>query len=175
MLKERYDAIIEEISEVESLAELNALRSCSEDYAEPAFAPLFDAAVVRLTNKEEPKMDSAEVDLASKVADLLAQIESIRAGATTPPPVKPVVRGGKRYVLLKTEVDWSTKPQVHALMEVIKAHANVGDTMDEADIVAWCVANEHVLNTRQGGKRIWDYYKGDHAEGLVAHGNIRRV
>ena len=73
------------------------------------------------------------------------------------------------------EAEWSTKPQVHAILQILGAHAKPGDVLDEADIVKMMVENEHVLQTRQGGKRIWDYYKGDHAEGLMAHGNVERI
>jgi hypothetical protein len=72
-------------------------------------------------------------------------------------------------------VAWSTKPQVHAIARILEAHAKVGDVLDEAAIVEMMEANVKVLDTRQGGKRIWDYYKGNHAEGLTAHGNVEKV
>ena len=114
-------------------------------------------------------------DLEAKVAELLAQVEALKSGAKAKLPVQPVVRGSKRYKLLSDDVSWSTKPQVHAVMAILRAHANVGDVLDESTIVEAMVANERVLETRQGGKRIWDYYKGDHAEGLMAHGNVEKV
>ena len=51
----------------------------------------------------------------------------------------------------------------------------VGDVLDEATIVQACITNEHVLQTRQGGARIFAYYKGNHAEGLMMHGNLEVV
>jgi hypothetical protein len=60
-------------------------------------------------------------------------------------------------------------------MAILSAHVEVGDVLDESTIVEAMEANVAVLETRQGGKRIWDYYKGNHAEGLRAHGNVEVV
>jgi hypothetical protein len=188
MTKLRTDAIVEEIGEVADLRELKALwcfgQSEDNEYGDARFVPNFKTAVARLrqaapVEQKEIAVDTTTVGMTveERIADLVAQLAALRIGGAAKLPAKssPTPRGGRKYVLLKTDVQWSTKPQVHALMDIIVAHANVGETMDEADIVAWCVANEHVLNTCQGGKRIWDYYKGDHVEGLVAHGNIKKV
>ena len=118
-----------------------------------------------------PNVESLE----AKVAELLAQVEALKSGAKAKLPVQPVVRGSKRYKLLSDDVSWSTKPQVHAVMSILRAHVEVGGTLDESTIVEAMVANERVLETRQGGKRIWDYYKGNHAEGLRMHGNVEVV
>jgi hypothetical protein len=171
-------AIAEEIGEVQSLAELKALwcfgQQNNNEYGDAQFVPDFRAAVARLKNKEEVAMPKVE-DLEAKVVELLAQVEALKSGAKTNPPVQPVVRGSKRYKLLSDDVSWSTKPQVHAVMSILRAHANVGDVLDESTIVAAMEANVAVLETRQGGKRIWDYYKGNHVEGLRMHGNVEVV
>ena len=178
MLQERFDAIIEELSELNSMEELKALWCFGQvennEYGDAACVPDFKAAVARLRSKEEVAMLNVE-SLEAKVAELLAQVEALKSGAKAKPPVQPVVRGSKRYKLLSDDVSWSTKPQVHAVMAILRAHANVGDVLDESTIVEAMVANERVLETRQGGKRIWDYYIGTHCEGLMAHGNVERV
>ena len=178
MLQERSIGIIEEIGEVQSLAELKALWCFGQhednEYGDAQFVPDFKAAAARLRSKEEVAMLNVE-SLEAKVAELLAQVEALKSGAKAKPPVQPVVRGSKRYRLLSDDVSWSTKPQVHAVMSILRAHVEVGGTLDEATIVSAMVANEAVLETRQGGKRIWDYYKGMHAEGLRMHGNVEVV
>ena len=187
MTIERMQGIAEEIKGVETLSELKALycfgQSNNNEYADAQFVPDFKAAAARLRSKEEVAMPKTG-DLEAKVAELLAQVEALKSrtvndqnksGTTAQPPVKQVVRGGKRYRLLSTDVSWSTKPQVRALMEVLAAHVEVGGELSEDTIVEAMVANERVLETRQGGKRIWDYYKGTHCEGLMAHGNVERV
>ena len=161
MNNELLQAIAEEIGEVETMRELTALwcygQSANCGYGDASCVPHFKAAVARLRS-QPPVQGVAEVE--AKVA----KGESVKRAAY-----------GRKYRLLKKEVEWSTKPQVHAIMAIICAHAEVGDVLDEADVVRMMVENEAVLQTRQGGKRIWDYYKGDHAEGLLAHGNVEKI
>lgn len=90
-------------------------------------------------------------------------------------PQTPVYRSSKRYKLLKTDVEWTSKPQVLAIAAILEANMAIGDERDETDIVHMIEVNKVLLNTVQEAKRIWDYYKGDHAQGLEAHGNIERV
>lgn len=191
MLKTRFDAIAEEIAEVESLPELKALWCFGQvegnEYAGAECVGMFKVAVARLKQlyvkcaacgkqhkifskceKEEPVEDLQE-----KLTQLLKELEELKGPAVE--RIAPTMRIGKKYKLLRLEVAWSTKPQVHAIARILGAHAKVGDVLDETDIVRMMVANEGVLRTRQGGKRIWDYYKGDHNEGLTAHGNIEKV
>ena len=178
MTNERMEAIVDEIREVADLSELKALwcfgQHENNEYGDAQFVHDFKAAAARLRSKEEVAMLNVE-SLEAKVAELLAQVEALKSGAKAKLPVQPVVRGSKRYKLLSDDVSWSTKPQVHAVMAILRAHANVGDVLDESTIVEAMVANERVLETRQGGKRIWDYYKGNHAEGLRMHGNVEVV
>ena len=178
MTNERMEGIVDEIREVADLSELKALWCFGQhednEYGDAQFVPDFKAAAARLRSKEEVAMLNVE-SLEAKVAELLAQVEALKSGAKVDLPVQPVVRGSKRYKLLSDDVSWSTKPQVHAVMSILRAHVEVGGTLDESTIVEAMVANERVLETRQGGKRIWDYYKGNHAEGLRMHGNVEVV
>jgi hypothetical protein len=164
--------IAEEIKEVETLSELKALycfgQSNNNEYGDASIVPHFKAAAARLKNQKEEPM--------TKIQELEAQLAALKAqpAPALPVPLK-VARGLKKYRLLKTDVSWSTKPQVSALMAILSAHVEVGGTLDESTIVAAMEANVAVLGTRQGGKRIWDYYKGTHCEGLMAHGNVEVV
>jgi len=176
MTNERMQGIVEELAEVASMEELKALwcfgQHENNEYGDAQFVPDFRAAVARLRNTKEVPTN--------KVAELEAQIAALKAMLAPPtvqakPPVQPVARGSKKYRLLKTDVSWSTKRQVHAVMSILSAHVAVGEVIDEETIVRAMVANEAVLETRQGGKRIWDYYKGNHVEGLRAHGNVEVI
>ena len=179
MLQERMEAIVDEIGEIADLSELKALWCFGQhednEYGDAQFVPDFKAAAARLKNKQKEEVLMEMMSLEDRVAELLAQVEALKSGAITKPPVQPVVRGSKRYKLLSDDVSWSTKPQVHAVMSILRAHVEVGGTLDESTIVAAMEANVAVLETRQGGKRIWDYYKGNHAEGLRMHGNVEVV
>ena len=90
---------------------------------------------------------------------------------------KAVRRSYNRYRLLKTveELTWTTKPQILMTVRILQENFGVGVAVDEDDIVAAMIANEAALKTRQGGKRIWDYYKGVHMEGLMMHGVIEKA
>jgi len=169
MTSERLEAMAAEIGEITNLAELKALwcfgQSESNEYGDASIVPHFKAAVARLKDQKEEPM--------TKIQELEAQLAALKAQlAPTPPVPCKVVRGSKKYRLLKTDVSWSTKPQVAALMLILSAHVEVGGVLDESTIVEAMEANVGVLQTRQGGKRIWNYYKGSHAEGLMMHGNV---
>ena len=173
MLKERYNAILEEIDEAESGAELRAMvRHWDAEFPE-ASANATIMAKLRARESAMVEPTAVMVDPQDELKRLLAELQQIKGESK--PTMPPVQRATRKYRLLKTEVTWSTKPQVLAVMHIIAAHAKPGDVLDEADIVNMMVANEHVLNTKQGGKRIWDYYKGNHHEGLVAHGNFEKI
>ena len=175
-MDERTCGMVEELAEVASMEELKALwcfgQTESNEYGDAALVPHFKVAVARLKNAEVVPVTKIE-ELEAKVAELSAQIAAPKSDAPAKPPVQPVVRGSKKYRLLSTDVGWSTTPQVHALMAILGAHVEVGGTIAESDIVAAMEANVGVLATRQGGKRIWDYYKGK--EGLSMHGNVEVV
>lgn len=82
-----------------------------------------------------------------------------------------------RYRLMSDDVSWSTVPQVHALMAVLvkSLDLKVGDEFTNEQAVAAMTLNKEVLNTRQEPRRIWDYYKGNSNEGLMAHGVIVKL
>jgi hypothetical protein len=109
-----------------------------------------------------------------KIARLEARIAELEAKKTSEPKVA-VVRAENVYKIVKFETGWTKKPQVKAIIEILKKICNVGDEVPESKIVAAMIENEALLRTRQGGKRIWQYYKGDHSDGLTAHGNIAKV
>lgn len=114
---------------------------------------------------------SVETDAAARIRQLEAEVAELRAREE-----RVVVRGKTKYVLMKTDVSWTTVPQIHAIMSILQAHAKVGDVLDNADIVEMMEQNRAILsNTRQTGERIWSYYKGSHARGLEAHGNIKKL
>lgn len=148
--------IIEEIRECTTAGELRTLLE-----------------VLPTEMKDDPDVRAAA--MACTFEPQTAQEPELKAPAVQEVTMAVIQRGGRKYKLLKTDVAWTTKPQVHAIMAILHAHMAVGDTVDEADIVKMMVANEAVLRTRQGGKRIWDYYKGDHNQGLAAHGNVERI
>lgn len=167
MLQERLNNIREELLEVEHLPELKAIW-CHWEAEAPEVAN--DAECVLMLKSTISRL--------RLFCDLPSPQETVVEQAATPTQPKnkpPVVRGTRRYQLLDTEVRWTQKPQVHAIMQILGAHASPGDVLDEDDIVRMMEANVSILNTTQKPKRIFDYYKGDHNEGLTAHGNLRRV
>jgi hypothetical protein len=80
-----------------------------------------------------------------------------------------------KWVIKSLDVSWSTTPQVHAIAAILAAHVKVGDVVADEDVVAMMEANEDVLATRQGGRKIWNYYKGGSDKGLLTHGNLEKV
>lgn len=178
-MQEHMEAITEEILDCQDLKELKALwcfgQQNNNEYGDAQFVPDFRAAAVRLKNKQKEEVLMEMVSLEDRVAELLAQVEALKPGAKVGSPVQPVVRGSKRYRLLSTDVSWSTKPQVGAIAAILAAHAKIGDVLQEEHIIQMMEANVGVLQTRQGGKRVWKYYRGNHAEGLEMHGNIVEV
>ena len=174
MTTERFEGMVAEIGEVADLAELKALwcfgQSEINEYGDAGCVPHFKAAAARLRGQVE-ELPS----LRSKQQELESQLALLKARLAANIPLSPVARGIKKYKLLSTDVGWSTKPQVSALMAVLAAHVEVGGVLEESFIVEAMEANVGVLRTRQGGARIWNYYKGSHAEGLTMHGNVEVV
>lgn len=181
-LTERQEAIREDLKECESLGELKAMwchwnaeyPECVDD---PQLVLWVKSTLCRLRMQavpavEEMVVEEPKVSEIEQLQQLLSQLEQLKSAKPKPPVI---VATGRRYELLKTDVSWSTKPQVHAVMHILSAHLKPGDVVDEADIVRMMEANREVLETKQEAKRIWDYYKGNSNEGLMAHGNIRRV
>jgi hypothetical protein len=172
MLYERRTAIFEDIAEAESVPELDAMvRHWELEFPEAI------ANVEIMTAVENRKMSIPVPVAEDNQSILMGLLEQLQKLKTEQPTIEraQITRSSRKYKLLKTELDWTTKPQIHAVMRILSAHAKLGDVLDEGDIVEMMVANESVLNTRQGGKRVWNYYKGDHFEGLCAHGNIQKL
>ena len=165
MTNERFDAIVEELAEVASTRELMALLQFAKtdegaEYRDDALLPHFEAAVARLSGQVEDVVETAPTAVVAK----------------QPPVKRAATRGGRQYRLLSDDVSWATAPQIHGVMEILKAHVPVGGTISDEDAVAAMVANEEtVLKTRQGGEKIWRYYLGKHERGLMAHNNLEIV
>ena len=181
MNMERSIGIAEEIAETQSLGELKALHCFGQaennEYADASFVHDFKVAAKRLKGRAGEELLTAKQEVPTDVAALEAEVARLQAMLAPTPPTPPVkvVRGSKRYKLLSTDVSWSTKPQVGAIAAILAAHAKIGDVLQEEHIIQMMEANVGVLQTRQGGKRVWKYYRGNHAEGLEMHGNIVEV
>ena len=188
MRQERKQGIVEELAEVSSMSELKGLWAFgqveSNEYADAQFVPNFKATVARLRGKEEATMDVPVVEMTveQELAALRAEVAAMKAAAVAAPkveaasPVKESSRSGRKYRLLSDDLSWSTTPQVHGILAILKAHVPVGGVISDEDAVAAMVANEKtVLRTTQGGEKIWRYYVGKHERGLMAHGNLEIV
>jgi hypothetical protein len=137
-----------------------------------------DAEQEAETNVEAPaNVEQPTIDALIKAQDAMqAQLKAlIAASLKTATTKNKAARVDKKYKLLSTNVSWTNKPQVHALMAIISLTMEVGETVYESDILKNVIANEAVLNTVQGGKKIWNYYKGDTADGFIQHGNFEIV
>jgi len=184
-MSDRLAVIAEEIREVVDLAELKGLWAFGQreenEYASAECVGLFKDAVKSLRTREatEPTKETVVINEAMSVeeqlAAVMAELQALKSGKKTVAAAQVARKRSNKYRILNLEVGWSTTPQVHAVAAILAAHFKVGDVATEEDIVAAMVANERVLNTKQGGKRIWDYYKGKTDKGLELHGNIERV
>jgi hypothetical protein len=166
MLQERLNAIREELLEVEHLPELKAMwcnwQAEAEEVANDALCQL----MLRST------LSRLRLFVEQRVPEEMAPAAAPR------PASKPLAARGpssRKYVLLKKEVNWSSTPQVISIMQIIGAHANEGDVLEEDHILRMLEENKHVFKTRQPVRKVFAYYKGDWNGGLQAHGNIRRV
>ena len=168
LLLEVKKGILEEFEECESLQELHAMRDCSSQYQDPEVLEYYKQAEARLSNA--PAFKPQNYQLMETMERLNREIAKLKAQTSPPVP-----RSSRQYRILKLEVNWSTKPQVHAIMRILGAHAKPGDVLDEEHIVEMMERNVDVLATRQGGRKVWNYYKGDHPEGLLAHGNLEKL
>jgi len=178
MLDLRIESTVEDLSSVETVNELEAMLA---DEPESYSNHVEIEAAVQAT-RYRLALPPAELTplqlLERQVAALQAQIAGM-LGAAKPPvvqsPQPPVKRASRKYVLRSFDVKWSTKPQVHAIASILEANFKVDEVVAEDEIVSAMEANVAVLDTRQGGKKVWNYYKGDSADGLLAHGNIERA
>ena len=175
LLPERVRAVLEELNEVESLNELRRTWCHWESEApECAHDPVCMGALKRALHRPGLCRMSLRALEDEKFAP--KPVETPQAQPQSPQPARPPVQRVpgrvKYYKLLNTDVSWTGKPQVHALMQILSAHAQPGDILAETDIIAMMEANEALLNTCQGARRIWKYYRGKHMDGLELHGNI---
>ena len=173
----RLEATLEDLAEIPTLPELIATYAqwvedktgCDED---PRCLEAFNKAWERIESTKP-----TEKEVTDALERQLASLQAMLQPTTPVRPVEKVVRTfSRKYKVLDMEIRWTTKPQVLTIMDILKAHGvKVNDEIDEDAIVKMMVANEAALATKQGGKRIWDYYKGDHHQGLSMHGNIQKL
>lgn len=177
MENERMSSILSDISESLDAAELQAIAADLADDAENKQYLELDEVKEAIRMKTE-SFSSKPVEVAPvaeaeiTLEDALKQIASLRAQIAA--KVQPKLRRSKNYRLLKADVSWSTTPQVHAVARILQSVVPVGGVVSEEEIVAAMEANVALLDTCQGGKKIWDYYK-NRSFGLQAHGNIEVV
>ncbi len=185
--------LIAEYTEAESVEEVlfNTESNTERGLMCPELEAAHAAAMQRLSPAQVETLEHAEEvvmeqsDATQKIAALEAMIKDLQARLGSESPVKPSIQVTKpspkvrarnaRYRLVKKDVSWASQPQVHALMAIIGAHVGEGQVVLESDIVRMVQANKQVLNTVQPAERIWDYYKGGHERGLLAHGNLEVV
>ena len=178
MTNERVVGITEEILDCQDIKELKALHCFGQvennEYADAQFVQCFKSAAARLKNQVK---EEVELTLEQQFEALKAEVAAMRsAPKVEAPPARVSSRGGRKYRLLSDDVSWSTTPQVHGIMAILKAHVPVGGVISDDDAVAAMVANEKVvLKTRQGGEKILRYYLGNHDRGLMAHKNLEIV
>lgn len=114
----------------------------------------------------------------TKIVRLEARIRELENASDQPRVDRPKIqRIGNRYRLVTMDLSkWDTKkPQVHALVKILGKEFGVGVEVAESQIIEAVEKNAADLRTRQEPKRIWQYYKGDHTDGLTAHGIIEKV
>jgi hypothetical protein len=174
--------LVEEFDDVQDVPELKALWCFGEHeqnaYADPACVPLFKSTLARLRANQPTPVEQEEGEVQVDNAMLLKKLEELQAEVDrlkSSQPKPTVVRSSKRYKLLKFDVSWTTKRQVHVIAAILEAHAKVGDILDESEIIEMVEANVAALETRQGGKKVWKYYAGNSDDGLQTHGNIVQV
>lgn len=179
---------VEEYRDAQSLEEINLLDEANREEgifdgevaeasadARQAFADYDEAEAAAAKPEVAPASTTDEkVEALIKAnAEMKAKIDAFIAEAAKASAAKMgTKRADKKWKLQSTDVSWTTKPQVRALMAIVNAHMEVGDVVLESQIVAAIIENEAVLNTRQGGRKIWDYYKGNTADGFLEHGNF---
>jgi hypothetical protein len=168
MTAERLQATLEDISEVETRDEMFVYEELLK--AEPNGD---DPMICQAIEAKRKILDDPTVVLMQYMVEL-AELQKEEA----PQPKlsqTPVAKTGRKYRLLNDDVNWSTTPQVHAIMVILKSIMKVGDIVDEAEIIEAMEKNKEVLNTRQPSVRIWKYYSGNSDKGLQTHGNIEKL
>jgi hypothetical protein len=174
---ERLRSILSDVEESLDAAELRAIAAdMADDAKNKAYLEMEEvkeAIKVKMSSfEDEPAEVVPVIEAQISLEDALRQIESLRAQIAA--KGQPKLRRSKNYRLLKDDVSWSTTPQVHAVMRILRSVVEVGGVASEEEIVAAMEANVALLDTVQGGKKIFDYYKNK-SFGLQAHGNIEQV
>jgi len=165
-MTEMQKAMLEDVREASTLAELTALERLIPEY------PNVDVPAVR-GSIEERRAALSNFDPATEVGKLWAQLQELRGEQKPAPVVKVALPNIRKYRLLKTDCSWTQKPQVHVLMEIIKTVCQVGEVVDEEVILAAVEKHKEALQTRQPSDRIWHYYKG--SGGFMEHGQIEKA
>jgi hypothetical protein len=169
--------MLEEVASAITRAELKEIWCINQEANEcPPELTLAYVAAANKLRREEPVGGEAD-DLQSKVRELEAQLAALGAVPVAAPVTKlqRTQRSTKRYQLLDTNVSWGTADQIHAIMAIVEAHVKVGEIFEEEAMISALEANSGVLQTTQGARKVWNYYKGNHARGLELHGNIKEV
>lgn len=164
---DKVSAMLEDVDEATSLAELKVLEGLIPEY------PEVDVPAVRGSIEERRKV-LQNYDVVEELRRLQAQLGQLRTAPL--PHVKqkpPAMPNTRKYRLIKTDCFWTSKAQVHVLMEIIKSVCKVGEVVAEQEILDAVELNKELLNTRQDSSRVFLYYKG--AGGFLEHGCLVQV
>lgn len=165
-MNELIKAMLEDVSEAETLAELTKLEELIPEY------PDVDVPAVR-GSIEERRAALSNFDPMVEMQRLLGELQELRGEKRPEVVSRAPMPNVRKYKLIKTDCSWTQKPQVHVLMEIIKSVVQVGEVVDEEVLLEAVEKNKAALNTRQTSDRIFHYYKG--AGGFLEHGNLERV
>lgn len=169
-MTDRVVGMLEDVLEAQSAEELDALVRLIPEY------PDVDVSQVRGSIEERrAALDkySQEIVGSDVVQRLLQKLQELKAQEPAAKPKVELPRLSRKYKLVHDRLDWTQKPQVHALMSIIKMRWTVGDVFEEEDLLALIQENIALLNTVQTAERVFAYYKG--AGGFLEHGNFEKV
>ena len=162
--------MLEDVREAQSSEELEVLTRLIPEY------PEVDLPQVRGSIEERrAELDrySREVVGTDVVQRLLKRLEILKAQQPEPKQQVQVPRYSRKYKLVHDRLDWTNKPQVHALMQILKMRWKVGDVFEEDEALRLIEDHIDLLDTVQTAERLFAYYKG--AGGFGEHGNFEKV
>lgn len=159
-------AMLEDVREAETLAELSKLEELIPEY------PDVDIPAVR-GSIEERREALSNFDHKKELVRLMGELQELKGESRPTPAPRVMLPNIRKYKLVKTDCSWTQKPQVHVLMEVMKSVVSVGEVVEEQALLDAVEANKHLLNTRQDSARVFNYYKS--AGGFIEHGNLEKV
>lgn len=171
MTEGRIAATVTDIKTCESIEELDMVEQMVAD-AGIVDEPAVKEAIAEVRGRLVPETSE------EKIARLEARIQQLEQEKTQPKIDRSKVeRIGNRYKIVTLDLTrWGTKkPQVHALVKILAREFGVGKEVAESEIIEAVEKHASELRTRQEPKRIWQYYKGDHSDGLTAHGIIEKI